>query len=59
MIVCHCNALSESQVRRAARTSDGSVDDAYARLGCAVQCGSCLPVAEQLLEEEAGELLAA
>jgi len=59
LIVCHCNALRESQVRQVARECDGSIDDAYARLGCEVECGGCVPYARLLIDEESRELLAA
>ena len=59
VVVCHCNAICESEMRAAARRSDGTIADAYAQLGCAVECGGCLPFAEELIDEETRELLAA
>ena len=52
MIVCCCNAIRESKVREAARTGARSVGQAYARAGCKVKCGSCLPFARAIIEEE-------
>lgn len=59
MIVCHCNALRESQVRAAARECEPDVDEVYARLGCEVQCGGCVSFAEMIVREESRVLLAA
>jgi bacterioferritin-associated ferredoxin len=52
MIVCCCNAIREEAVRDAARTGARSVGQAYARSGCKVKCGSCLPFARAIIEEE-------
>jgi bacterioferritin-associated ferredoxin len=52
MIVCVCNAIREESVRDAARTGACSVGQAYARVGCKVKCGSCLPFARAIIEEE-------
>ena len=52
MIVCCCNAIRETEVREAARTGACSVGQAYARKGCKVKCGSCLPFARAIIAEE-------
>jgi bacterioferritin-associated ferredoxin len=57
MIVCVCNALCEDEVRRAARAGAPCPTSAYAHIGCQVQCGSCLPFARELIEEERETLL--
>lgn len=41
MIVCNCNALSDTVVRVACQAGQGSVSDIYARCGCQAKCGSC------------------
>ncbi len=58
MIVCVCNAIRESQVRDAARTGACSVGQAYARRGCKVKCGTCLPFARAIIAEERNVLAA-
>jgi bacterioferritin-associated ferredoxin len=58
MIVCCCNAIRETEVRDAARTGACSVGQAYARKGCKVKCGSCLPFARTIIEEERNALAA-
>lgn len=47
-----CNGLRESDVRRAARTGARDSHGAYARLGCAVQCGQCLDFADEVIDDE-------
>ena len=55
VIVCVCNALRERDVREAARDHSrahgrASTHGTYARLGCKVKCGQCLPYARQVIE---------
>lgn len=55
MIVCVCNRLTESEVRKAARAGAATPDAAYARLGCEPVCGCCLDYAQELIDEERGK----
>ncbi len=57
MIVCICNALSEDEVRTAARAGAPCPKSAYAHLGCEPQCGTCLCFAQEIIDEERSELL--
>ncbi len=57
MIVCICNALSEDEVRTAARAGAPCPKSAYAHLGCEAQCGACLCFAQEIIEEERAKLL--
>lgn len=52
MYVCICNAIRESELRRAARHVSGDAEACYAALGKQVCCGSCLNEADGILEEE-------
>ncbi len=52
MIVCVCNAITEAEVREAARGGASSPETAYAKLGCEPHCGCCLTYAQQLIDEE-------
>lgn len=52
MIVCVCNAITEKEVRHAARQGARTPEGAYACLGCEVQCGCCLDYAQEIIEEE-------
>lgn len=57
MIVCICNALSEDEVRTAARAGAPCPKSAYAHLGCEAQCGTCLCYAQEIIDEERAKLL--
>ena len=51
MIVCVCNRLTESDVRKAARAGASTPEQAYACLDCEVQCGCCLDYAQEVIDE--------
>jgi bacterioferritin-associated ferredoxin len=59
MIVCVCNAIREEQLRTVTRQGAGSVGSAYARLGCKTKCGTCIPFARQIIDDERARLDAA
>jgi bacterioferritin-associated ferredoxin len=52
MVVCHCNAIRESDVREAVRSGAQCPISAYASLGRRPRCGQCLPFARELIAEE-------
>lgn len=52
MIVCVCNALTEDEVRGAARSGASCPRSAYAKLGCEAQCGTCLCYAQEIIDDE-------
>jgi bacterioferritin-associated ferredoxin len=52
MIVCVCNRITESEVRKAARAGASTPEKAYACFDCEVQCGCCLDYAQELIDEE-------
>lgn len=52
MYVCICNAIRESDLRRAARQISEDAEACYAALGKQVCCGSCLNEADSILQEE-------
>lgn len=52
MYVCVCNAIRESELRRAARHCPGDAEGVYAALGARPNCGQCLDEAETILIEE-------
>ena len=55
MIVCICNRITESEVRKAARCGASTPEAAYACHDCEVQCGYCLDYAQEIIEEERGK----
>lgn len=52
MVVCHCNALRERDVREAARSGAQCPFSAYQSLGARPKCGQCLSFARELIAEE-------
>ena len=52
MVVCHCNAIRERDVREAARAGVDCPLRAYAALGRRPKCGQCIPYARELIAEE-------
>ena len=57
MIVCVCNAIREEEIRRAARAGAPCAETAIRSVDCEVQCGHCLPYAEELIAAERATLL--
>ena len=52
MYVCVCNAITDKQIRRAARNGVGSLYELRGTLGVAAGCGSCARTAQEILDEE-------
>ena len=52
MYVCICNAIRETDLRRAARQCPGDAEAVYAQLGKRPSCGQCLCEADDMLAEE-------
>ena len=51
MYICICNAIRETDLRRAACQQRGDAETLYTRLGFAPQCRQCLEEAELIVEE--------
>ena len=52
MYVCVCNAIRDSELRHAARRTEGGAEEVYAAMGCEPQCCMCLDEAEEMIVEE-------
>ncbi|MBX9898000.1 MAG: (2Fe-2S)-binding protein [Qipengyuania sp.] len=52
MIVCSCNVIRADEIRHAARQGAEDVEQAYAKLGCRVQCGGCEDHAQAIVTSE-------
>ncbi len=52
MIVCVCNAIRETEVRKAAREGAGCPSSAYRCLGRRARCGQCFPFAREIIARE-------
>jgi bacterioferritin-associated ferredoxin len=50
--VCVCNAITDKQIRRAARNGVSSLYELRGSLGVAAGCGSCARTAQEILDEE-------
>ena len=57
MIVCVCNAIREEEIRGLAHCGARCPRAAYAELGCEPQCCTCLPYAQEIIDEVRSELL--
>ena len=51
MYVCICNGVTDHQIREAAEAGCVSLTELTMRTGVGVNCGSCLPSAEAILDE--------
>lgn len=58
MIVCSCNAIRDTDVRRAARAGAPCAMSAYRFLGHDFQCGGCEDHADEIVADERAALLA-
>lgn len=52
MVVCICNALRESDLRKAARDGAACPSSAYASLGRKPRCGQCFSFAREIIAAE-------
>lgn len=52
MYVCICNAIRESEIRKAARRFGGDAERVYAALGKRPNCRQCLNDADAVIFEE-------
>jgi bacterioferritin-associated ferredoxin len=51
MVVCHCNAVNDRQIRSEILAGALDVDDVAARCTAGTRCGGCRSVVEALLAE--------
>lgn len=52
MYVCICNAIRESELRKAAHCVSGNAETCYKTMGKPACCGTCLDEADAILNEE-------
>ena len=52
MVVCHCNAIRERELREVARSGAQCPVSAYASLGRLPRCGQYIPFARELIADE-------
>lgn len=51
MYVCLCNGVTERQIREVAEAGCRSVAELTMRTGAGANCGSCLSIAAELLDD--------
>ncbi len=51
MYVCVCNGVTDHEVREVAAAGCRTLSELTMRTGCGATCGSCLEMAQQLLDE--------
>ena len=56
MFVCHCNVISDRQVRGAIREGATDVCAIAAACGAGAECGGCIPALCRLLREHGHEV---
>ena len=58
MYVCICNAITDKQIRRAAKNGVDNLYELREHLGVASNCGSCADQAQSILNESSHKTLA-
>lgn len=53
MVVCHCNAVSDREIRSAVAAGAMDADDLARHCSAGTRCGGCIPVVEAILSETA------
>ncbi len=51
MYVCLCNGITDHEIRQTATAGCRTTAELTMRTGCGAGCGSCLPMAAELLDE--------
>lgn len=51
MYICICNAVTESKIRQAVTDGARSLRDVSGRTGCSTQCGRCVGLAREVLDD--------
>ncbi|HEX7031279.1 MAG TPA: bacterioferritin-associated ferredoxin [Gammaproteobacteria bacterium] len=52
MYVCICNAVTDKQIRKAAREGCSSLRELSCRTACSTTCGKCARMAREILDDE-------
>ena len=52
MYICICHAVTDSAIREAVDRGVGNFRDLSFETGCGTQCGSCVKLAREVLDDE-------
>jgi len=55
MYICICNAVTDSAIRQAVADGVRSFRELSERTHCSTQCGRCVPLARQVLDQALAE----
>ena len=56
MYVCICNAVTESAIKQAVNDGARSLRELSFRTGCSTQCGRCVGVAREVMDEALADI---
>ena len=51
MYVCICHAVNDSAIRQAVNEGASSFRDLSTMTGCGTQCGTCVPLAREMMDQ--------
>jgi bacterioferritin-associated ferredoxin len=51
MYICICHAVNDSAIREAVNEGVSSFRDLSTRTGCGTQCGSCIQLAREVMDQ--------
>jgi len=51
MYICICHAVNDSAIRETVKEGVSSFRDLSARTGCGTQCGSCVKLAREVMDQ--------
>jgi len=55
MIICHCNAATDRDIRRCASRGEGGFGDVAAGCRAGTTCGGCVPAIQAILQRLVNE----
>ena len=56
MYICICNAVTDSAIRHAVEEGARSLRDLSFKTGCSTQCGRCVGLAREVMDEALADL---
>lgn len=57
MVVCHCEAVNDERIRAEVRSGASSQAEVAMACRAGTGCGGCLPVIDDLIDDEQGRLV--